>query len=70
MRELRDSMVPRLPKQTRQLEAEPRKIPIRSRGKRTCGVSAFGGIFGRMIASFQGNLSYIPLECDDTFPGR
>jgi hypothetical protein len=26
-----------------------------------------GGIFGRMIAGFQGNRSYIPLACDDTF---
>ncbi|MGB7549267.1 MAG: hypothetical protein WBM14_16135, partial [Terracidiphilus sp.] len=40
MSELRDCMVPRLPKQNRQIEAEPRKIPIRSRGKRACGASA------------------------------
>jgi len=40
MIELRDCMVPRLPKQNRQIEEEPRKIPIRSRGKRACGASA------------------------------
>jgi len=40
MSELRDCMVPRLPKQNRQIEEEPRKIPIRSRGKRACGASA------------------------------
>jgi hypothetical protein len=33
-------MVPRLLKQNRLIEEEPRKIPIRSRGKRTCGASA------------------------------
>jgi hypothetical protein len=70
MSELRDCMVPRLPKQNRQIEEEPRKIPIRSRGKRACRDCVLGGIFGRMIASFQGNRSYIPLACDDTFPGR
>jgi hypothetical protein len=40
MSELRDSMVPLLPKQNRQIEEEPRKIPLRSRGKRACGASA------------------------------
>jgi hypothetical protein len=40
MSELRDCMVPRLPKQNRQIEEEPQKIPIRSRGKRACGASA------------------------------
>jgi hypothetical protein len=40
MSELPDCMVPRLPKQTGQIGEEPRKIPIRSRGKRTCGASA------------------------------
>jgi hypothetical protein len=40
MSELSDCMVPRLPKQNRQIEEEPRKIPIRSRGKRACGASA------------------------------
>lgn len=40
MSELRGYMVPRLPKQNRQIEEEPRKIPIRSRGKRACGASA------------------------------
>jgi hypothetical protein len=40
MSELRDCMVPRLPKQNRQIEEEPRKIPIRSRGKRACCASA------------------------------
>ena len=34
MGELRDCMVPRLPKQNGQIEEEHRKIPIRSRGKR------------------------------------
>jgi len=38
--ELRDCIVPRLPRQNRQIEEEPRKIPIRSRGKRACGASA------------------------------
>jgi len=40
MSELRDCMVPRLPKQNRQIEEEPWNIPIRSRGKRTCGAPA------------------------------
>jgi len=71
MSELRDCMVPRLPKQNRQIEEEPRKIPIRqSRQTRLRRIRVLGGIFGRMIASFQGNRSYIPLACDDTFPGR
>jgi hypothetical protein len=39
MSELCDCMAPRLPKQNRQIEEEPRKIPIRSRGKRACGAS-------------------------------
>jgi hypothetical protein len=37
---LPDFIVPRLPKQNRQIEEKPRKIPIRSRGKRACGASA------------------------------
>jgi len=40
MSELRDCMVPRLPKQNRKIEEETRKIPIRNRGKRACGASA------------------------------
>jgi hypothetical protein len=40
MSERRDCMVQRLPKQNRQIEEEPRKIPLRSRGKRACGASA------------------------------
>jgi len=40
MSELRDFIVRRLPKQNRQIEVEPRKIPIHSRGKRACGASA------------------------------
>jgi hypothetical protein len=42
MSELRDCMVPRLPKQNRQIEEEPRKIPIRSRGKRACLAESSG----------------------------
>jgi hypothetical protein len=40
MSELRDFIVRRLPKQNRQIEEGPRKIPIRSRGKPACGASA------------------------------
>jgi hypothetical protein len=40
MSELRGGMVPCLPKQNRQIEEEPRKIPIRTRGQRACGASA------------------------------
>jgi hypothetical protein len=40
MSELRDCMVPRLPKQNKQIEEEPRTIPIRSRGKPASGASA------------------------------
>jgi hypothetical protein len=40
LRELRDCIVPRLPKQNRQIEEELRKIPIRSRDERACSASA------------------------------
>src|ERR1039457_6139494 len=42
----------------------------RSRQTRLRRIRVLGGIFGRRIVSFQGNRSYIPLACDDTFPGR
>ena len=40
MSKLRDLIVRRLPKQNRQIEEEPRQLPIRSRGKRARGASA------------------------------
>lgn len=39
IRELRDFIVRRLPKQNRQIEEGPRQLPIRSSGKRACGAS-------------------------------
>jgi len=69
--ELPGCIVPRLPKQNRQMEEEPLQLPIRSRGKRACGASARSAEFsGRTIASFQGNRSHIPLACTGTFPRR
>jgi len=71
MSELRDGMVPRLPKQNRQIEEEPRQLPIRSSGKRACGHPRVCRNFpGARSASFQDNRSYLPLARDDTFPGR
>jgi hypothetical protein len=70
MSELRDCMVPRLPRQNRQIEEAPEDSDSQSRQTRLRRIRVLGGIFGGMIASFQGNRSYIPLACDDTFPGR
>lgn len=39
-----------------------------SRQTRLWRVRVLGGIFGRLIASFQGSRSYIPWASDDMFP--
>jgi hypothetical protein len=53
--ELRDFIVPRLPKQNRQVEEEPRQLPIRSSCKRVCGTSGDLAEFSRRtICCFSG----------------
>jgi len=71
MSELRDCMVRRLPKQNRQIEeGASEDSDSQARQTRLRRTRVLGGIFGRRIASFQPNRSYIPLACHDTFPGR
>jgi hypothetical protein len=41
-----------------------------SRQTRLRRIRVLGGIFRRMIASFQGNGSHIPLACEATLPRR
>jgi len=43
---------------------------LQSRQTRLRRIRVLVGIFGRMIVSFQGNRSYIPLACEATIPRR
>jgi hypothetical protein len=68
---LRDFVVRRLPKQNRQIEEGPGSVRFAVAANALAGHPRVLRIFpGARPASFQGNRSYIPLACDDTFPGR
>ena len=71
MRELRDFIVRRLPKQNRHIEGGPDSALFAVAANEIGGYSRVSRNFpGARTASFQGNRSYIPSACDDTFPRR
>ncbi len=68
--ELRDFIVRRLPKQNRLIEEGPGSVRFVGSANELAGYLRAARSFpGVRPADFQGNPSYIPLACDDTFPG-